>query len=110
MSPAPRHSTIPEELLSDQPRRGFFASAMAIVIGGVVSLAPVVAGVLFFLDPLIRKKVKGEESSGDEGFVKVNVTLDQLKTFLGTDAKPGAFAGDPAAAILQVVASVESVK
>jgi hypothetical protein len=38
------------------------------------------------------------------------VTLDQLKTFLGADAKPAAFATDPAAAILQVVASVESVK
>lgn len=79
MSPSPSHSSVPEELLSDQPRRGFFASALAIVIGGVVSLAPLVAGVLFFLDPLIRRKAKGGDSSEDDGFIKVNVTLDQLK-------------------------------
>lgn len=79
MSPAPHHSSIPEELLSDQPRRGFFASAMAIVIGGVVSLAPLVAGVLFFLDPLIRKKGKAGETSEEEGFIKLDVTLDQIK-------------------------------
>lgn len=79
MTPSPRNSVVPEELLSDQPRRGFFASALAIVIGGVVSLVPLVAGVLFFLDPLIRRKDKTAEASPDEGFIKVNVTLDQLK-------------------------------
>jgi Rieske Fe-S protein len=70
---------LPEELLSDQPRRGFFASSLAIVIGGVVSLAPLVAGLLFFLDPLLRRKSRGDEASGDDGFVKVNVTMEQLK-------------------------------
>jgi Rieske Fe-S protein len=51
---------------------------LAIVIGGVVGLVPLVTGTLFFLDPLLRKKAK-PEPDGDEGYVKLDVTLDQLK-------------------------------
>jgi Rieske Fe-S protein len=73
------HAPPSPDLLADQPRRGFFASFLAIVIGGVVGLVPLVAGTLFFLDPLLRRKDKPEETSGDEGFVKLNITLDELK-------------------------------
>jgi len=37
------------------PRRGFFARATAIIIGGVVGIVPAIAGILVFLDPLRRK-------------------------------------------------------
>ena len=69
-------------LLPDTPRRGFFASFAAIVIGGLVGLVPLVTGTLFFLDPLLRKKAKGDEKDdGSDGFIKVNLTLEELKKF-----------------------------
>ncbi len=78
-SPASSSPKSPPELLPDQPRRGFIASAFAIVIGGVVGLVPVITGTLFFLDPLLRKKAKADEDKGNEGYLKAHVTLDQLK-------------------------------
>lgn len=81
-SPSPQESQTPPELLPDQPRRGFIASAGAIVIGGLVSLTPLITGTLFFLDPLLRKKeAKGDKGEGgdDDGFIKVDATLEQLK-------------------------------
>lgn len=42
-----------------EPRRGFMASLLAILAGGIAGLAPVAAGVAFFLDPILRKK-KGD--------------------------------------------------
>jgi len=37
-----------------EPRRGFFTEAAAVVIGGIVGIFPVLAGVAVFLDPLRR--------------------------------------------------------
>lgn len=37
------------------PRRSFFKEAAAIVIGGVATMVPAVAGLLVYLDPLRRK-------------------------------------------------------
>ena len=79
-SPHEYGSVPPPELLPDVPRRGFFAQAMALVIGGIVALVPLVTGTLFFLDPLIRKKDESEsDEGGDEGFVKLNITPEELK-------------------------------
>ena len=76
-------SSPPPELFPDQPRRGFLTSVLAGTLGALVGLVPLVTGTLFFLDPLIRgkkTKPKGPDSgNGMEGFVKLNVTLDQLK-------------------------------
>ena len=47
-SPAPRE---PE-------RRGFLAGAAALVIGGIVGLLPMGAGLLVFLDPILKRKAK----------------------------------------------------
>lgn len=82
MTDSPEQTSPPPEFLPDQPRRGFFAQAMAILIGGLVGLVPLVTGTLFFLDPLLRKKkAKVGDGEGGElaGFSKVPVTLEQLK-------------------------------
>lgn len=57
------------------PRRSFLSSVLAVVIGGVITLVPLVAGTLFFLDPLIRRKHKSA-TEGD-GFIPV-AELDDL--------------------------------
>jgi Rieske Fe-S protein len=56
-------------------RRNFMTKFWSVVIGGIVSLTPVVVGLTFFLDPILRKrKVAGGESAGSpgEGFLKVS--------------------------------------
>lgn len=63
------------------PRRGFLTRFLAVIIGGIVALAPLSIGVAFFMDPLRKRKkrVKPGEAveEGPEGFVKV-ATLDAL--------------------------------
>jgi len=51
-------------------RRGFFKKAFSMVIGGIVTLVPLAAGLTVFLDPLRRKSSAG-------AFVRV-ATLDGL--------------------------------
>lgn len=41
------------------PRRSFLVEATAAVIGGIVGLVPLVAGLAVYLDPMRRKKAKG---------------------------------------------------
>lgn len=41
------------------PRRSFIVEAAAAIIGGIVGLVPLAAGVVMYLDPLRRKKPKG---------------------------------------------------
>lgn len=62
------------------PRRSFFRAFLAVIVGGIVSVVPAICGVLFFLDPLLRKnKAKnGDEGGGDDGFIKLDVTVDNL--------------------------------
>ncbi len=48
------------------PRRDFLKKALAVVIGGIVSIVPAAAGLLVWLDPL-RRSGKG----GDAGFIPV---------------------------------------
>jgi Rieske Fe-S protein len=76
-----------EPAAASASRRGFLTGALAAVVGTVVGLVPVVAGLLFFLDPLLRKKSarKIENGSGsgrvikdENGFIKLSVTRDSL--------------------------------
>lgn len=48
------------------PRRGFLAALGSIVIGGLITLTPVVSGVFFFLDPILRRRsnFKGGDAQG----------------------------------------------
>jgi menaquinol-cytochrome c reductase iron-sulfur subunit len=68
---------------SESPRRNFMAEFFAVAIGGLVGLVPVVTGMLFFLDPLLRKKPQQEPGSGgvvkdEEGYILLDVTVDDL--------------------------------
>jgi menaquinol-cytochrome c reductase iron-sulfur subunit len=54
----------------EEDRRGFFASAMALIIGGIVTVFPFAAGLLMLLDPLRRKGSAG-------GFVRI-ASLEEL--------------------------------
>ena len=64
---------------SETPRRGFMTEALAIIIGGIVGLFPLVVGLLVFLDPLRKRKKRNEkaQTDGPEGFLKV-APLDGL--------------------------------
>src|SRR5689334_20239911 len=68
----------PADLLPpEEPRRGFLQKAIAVVIGGVVGLFPLVTGAVVFLDPLRKRKSRGAGGKDDEGFLKV-AQLDAL--------------------------------
>ena len=45
-------------------RRDFLKSALAVVIGGVVSLVPLAAGLMVYLDPLRRRQKPGKAEGG----------------------------------------------
>ncbi len=40
-------------------RRGFFKEALSVIIGGIITVVPVAAGLTVFFDPLRRNKAKG---------------------------------------------------
>jgi nitrite reductase/ring-hydroxylating ferredoxin subunit len=74
---------------SESARRVFLTQVLAGTIGVVVGLVPVLSGLIFFLDPLIR----GERQSGDsrggvgkdaEGYIKLPVT----RSLLPSDGTP----------------------
>lgn len=52
-SPPPTHVA---QTPQGEPRRDFLTSALAMIVGGIVSLVPAIAGGLFFLDPILRKR------------------------------------------------------
>lgn len=60
------------------PRRSFLSSALATLIGGVLGLIPTIPAVLYFLDPLTRKKrAVGILGANPEGEFKIT-TLEAL--------------------------------
>jgi Rieske Fe-S protein len=62
------HSPPPASAPADPPRRNLLAAAVAVVIGGLVSLLPLGAGALVFLDPILRRKTKvGGRGSQEAG-------------------------------------------
>jgi len=52
-------------------------SALAVIIGGIVGLFPVGAGMLVFLDPVFKRRAKGEAQPGAKPAIRVS-TLDAL--------------------------------
>ncbi|MEW4529749.1 MAG: ubiquinol-cytochrome c reductase iron-sulfur subunit [Maioricimonas sp. JB045] len=70
-APAPTEESPPvsESPQQDMPRRGFVMHLLTLAVSGVVALVPLISGLFFFLDPLLRKK----KSSGGE-FVRVTTT------------------------------------
>jgi menaquinol-cytochrome c reductase iron-sulfur subunit len=71
------------------PRRNVIAAFFAVIIGGIVSLFPLAAGALVFLDPVLKKKPGKATSEGNEGhgsdkpFLRV-ASLDSIPA----DGKP----------------------
>lgn len=69
----PQESPAPPE-----PRRGFMTKAAAVIVGAVVSVVPLVAAAVTYLDPLLRRRRSGTESdSVADGFLKIT-TLPSL--------------------------------
>jgi menaquinol-cytochrome c reductase iron-sulfur subunit len=59
-------------------RRGFFVKALAILVGGVIGLVPVLAGGLFFVDPLLRRRnAASKKGDAEPEFLRVT-TLQAL--------------------------------
>lgn len=67
------------------PRRTFLTQVLAGTVGAVVGLVPVLSGLVFFLDPLLRDDSgggEGAEGGGNrdaDGFVKLAVSRSALK-------------------------------
>lgn len=68
-------SQIQSEHAHGEPRRGFLTHVLAAGIGLLVGTVPALAGLAFFLDPLMRKKKGG----GGDGFLKMPVALEALE-------------------------------
>jgi Rieske Fe-S protein len=60
------------------PRRSFLSKALATLIGGLIGLLPTIPAVMFFLDPLTRKKrAVGILGADPEGYFKIT-TVEAL--------------------------------
>ena len=57
---APIATTLP-----GPPRRNVLAAILATIVGGIVSLFPLGAGALMFLDPIFKSKKKGTSAGGE---------------------------------------------
>ena len=60
------HPAPPPASAAEPPRRGFLAGAAALVIGVIVGLVPMGAGLLVFLDPILKRKAKAGGNGGGE--------------------------------------------
>jgi Rieske Fe-S protein len=52
------------------PRRSFFYQAVTLIIGAIVALTPLAAGLAFFFDPLLRRRSTMKGATAD-GFLPV---------------------------------------
>lgn len=62
---------------SEPTRRSFIYKAVTAIVSAFVGLFPLGAGVLFFLDPLRKRKAQAGDAGGKEGFIKVGA-LDSV--------------------------------
>ena len=67
-------SPAPHELAP--PRRSFLTQAAAIIVGGLAGLAPLAAGVMFFLDPILKRRTS---AGGSDGFLRA-ASVSELPT------------------------------
>jgi Rieske Fe-S protein len=70
MTPPPEPAPSDTAATPEASRRGFIAGVWSIIIGGLLALAPIAAGIVFFLDPLLRKRPTMKGGSAD-GFLPV---------------------------------------
>lgn len=58
----------------EPPRRNFLAEAASILIGGLVGLVPIAAGIAFFFDPILRKRqtMRGQTEDGFLSVAKIS--------------------------------------
>lgn len=61
-TPAPQAA--PSSSGEEAPRRHVLVAAMAAIVGLIVGLFPVGAGMLVFLDPILKRKKSGGETAG----------------------------------------------
>jgi len=60
--------------ITELPRRGFLTRALAMAVGGLVTLLPLAPAILYFLDPLTRKRRAvgiAEDMGATDGFIPV---------------------------------------
>ncbi len=66
------------------PRRNFLVSFLAVTIGSIISLFPFVPGLAVLLDPVLRRKKRGDKG-GDAEFVRItsleSVPVDGAQQF-----------------------------
>jgi Rieske Fe-S protein len=74
--PPSRPAPVSAEPEFEAPRRNLLAAVAATLIGAVVGLAPLAAGLATFFDPLLRRKGKTGESEGHQS--RRVATLDLL--------------------------------
>jgi menaquinol-cytochrome c reductase iron-sulfur subunit len=67
---------------SSEPRRGFLTQVLALAVGAIVGLVPLLTGLLFFLDPLVRRR----KGSDVDRYIRIT-TLDSLPS----DGQPQMF-------------------
>jgi menaquinol-cytochrome c reductase iron-sulfur subunit len=48
----------------ETPRRNVLVAVAAVVVGGLVSIVPFAAGLIMFLDPLLKRKTNGDAGGG----------------------------------------------
>jgi len=64
-----------EGTFQDVPRRNFLSQILALFIGGLILVVPVVSGLAFFFDPLFRRNrrssVGGDARRDADGFLRV---------------------------------------
>lgn len=80
--PSPPDATSSPQPHTEPPRRNFLAEAASLIIGGLVGLVPLGAGIAFFMDPLLRKR-QTMRGQSEDGFLPVAKLSD-----LPTDGTP----------------------